>query len=488
MIVDVDVLVVGAGPAGSTLAALLARRGVSVLVVEADPEVYPLPRAAHLDGETARTLRETGAWNDERVSSTENRGMDFLTADHRLLLRMTSPATQPGCLPNSNFFHQPSLDRAMRVAAESRGATLMLGARVTGFEDHGKHVTVDIESLDGSRSTRTASWLVGCCGARSFVRKTLGVTQTDLDFDEPWLVIDLLLKEPPSGEPLRAWQVCDPARPHTIVPMLAPRKRFEFMLLPGEDPDEMNRPEVVERLMAPYQAPGSAEIERSAVYRFHGLIADEWRRGRVLLAGDAAHQMPPFLGQGMCSGIRDAANLAWKLSAILGGADESLINTYQSERSPHVRSIIESAVGFGRIICTLDPDVAASRDAAMLAAREADPSDREEQGTPIVGLSELRTESGGRPMSDGMVGGRLIDDLHGGRWLVVRRHAGIDVDGVPASLGAVVIEPEAADDAAARLLDNSGCDLVVVRPDRLVFGAGGEALIALARAAERFGL
>lgn len=488
MTVDVEVLIVGGGPAGSTLAALLARRGVSVLVVEAELEVYPLPRAAHLDAETARTLRETGAWNDGDVFSIENEGMDFLTADHRVLLRMTSPPPLAGCLANSNFFHQPSLDRAMRSAATRQGASLMLGATVTGFVDHGDRVTVEIEASDGSRTTRDAAWLVGCCGARSFVRKNLGITQTDLDFDEPWLVVDLLLKEPPPPGPLRAWQVCDPSRPHTIVPMLAPRKRFEFMLLPGEDPDEMNRPEVIERLMAPYQPPGSADVERSAVYRFHGLIADEWRRGRVLLAGDAAHQMPPFLGQGMCSGIRDAANLAWKLSAVLRGADESLLDTYQDERSPHVRAIIESAVGFGRIICTLDPDVAAGRDAAMLAAREADPADRGEQALPLLGGSALCTENGGRPMSDGLLDGHPIDERHDGRWLVVRRHAGVDVGALPRSIDAVVVEPGAHDDAATRLLDNTGHDLVVVRPDRIVFGAGDEALAALARAVERFGL
>ena len=488
MTVDADVLIVGGGPAGSTLAGLLARRGASVLLVEADLEVYPLPRAAHLDAETARTLRETGAWNDDEVFSIQNDGMDFLTADHRVLLRMTTAEALPGCLPNSNFFHQPSLDRAMRAAARRDGATLMLGAEVTGFVDHGDRVTIDIEASDGSRTTRTASWLVGCCGARSFVRKSLGVTQTDLDFDEPWLVVDLLLKESPPPGPLRAWQVCDPARPHTIVPMLAPRKRFEFMLLPGEDPEDMNRPELIERLMAPYQPPGSAEVERSAVYRFHGLIADEWRRGRVLLAGDAAHQMPPFLGQGMCSGIRDAANLAWKLSAVLGGADDTLLDTYQQERSPHVRSIIESAVGFGRIICTLDPEVAAGRDQAMLAAREADPTDRREQTSPILGVSDLRAENGGRPMSDGLLDDQLIDELHGGGWLVVRRHSGVDVSGLPRSLGAIVVEPGAVDDAASRLLDNAGHDLVVVRPDRTVFGAGVEALTALGDATRRYRL
>lgn len=181
-------------------------------------------------------------------------------------------------------------------------------------------------------------------------------------------MVDMLINDADSGLPEFALQVCDPARPHTLVPMPAPRFRFEFMLLPGEDPVAMQTPEAVAELTAGWLPAGAATVERSAVYTFHGLITTRWRSGRVLLAGDAAHQTPPFLGQGMCSGMRDAANLAWKLHAVLRGADEALLDTYQQEREPAVRSIVQAAVDFGRIICTLDPAQAAARDEAMLAA------------------------------------------------------------------------------------------------------------------------
>jgi len=502
MIVDVDVLVVGAGPAGSTLAALLARRGVSVLVVEADPEVYPLPRAAHLDGETARTLRETGAWNDERVSSTENRGMDFLTADHRLLLRMTSPATQPGCLPNSNFFHQPSLDRAMRVAAESRGATLMLGARVTGFEDHGKHVTVDIESLDGSRSTRTASWLVGCCGARSFVRKTLGVTQTDLDFDEPWLVVDVRVNERGLARlPRTSVQFCEPGRPCTMVIGPGNHRRWEISLNPGEDPRQAATPEGTWALLRRWITPEDGELWRQSSYRFHALVARQWRAGRVFVAGDAAHMQPPFLGQGMCQGVRDAVNLAWKLAAVIqgrvrGGAAQALLDSYGTERQAHVRTLTTRLKSLGAIICERDPVRAKERDDRLLAecggiVRDTPRQDvlpRLETGLLAVAGGTGRGTLFPQPRLEG---GELMDQRFGSGWRLVldaslAMPADVDEEVTVVALDAPGIR-ETEGVVSAWMLRHY-CRAALVRPDNYVYGtaadaAGVASLLAQRRAA-----
>lgn len=484
-----DVAIVGAGPVGTTLAALLAKRGLSVVVLERDLDIYPLPRAAHLDAETARNLREIGGWLDTPGWSIANQGMDFLSGNGELLLRMSSKNNPDHTVAQSNLFHQPSLDRLLRDRAAHFGAEFRLGHEVTAIHDSDDGVRVDVVTGGDSTSVE-ASWLIGCCGARSFVRRALGVSQIDLEFNEPWLVVDIIVTGDDPNPPQRAAQVCDPVRPHTIISMPAPRRRFEFMLLPGESPDDINRPDVIEKLMEPYFALGNAEIERSAVYTFHGLITREWRRGRVLLAGDSAHQMPPFLGQGMCSGIRDAVNLAWKLAAVIHGADDSLLDTYQPERSPHVQRIVESAVGFGRIICTLDPAVAAERDRNMLAARAANPSDIGESPQPSLSGSSLIVEGAGYVVSDGRLDGVVFDEILAGRWTAVVADESVLTAADRASLARVDAQVLVArsEQVTQRVLDNAQTDVVVVRPDRIVLGAGRQGLDALARAIDEFAL
>jgi 3-(3-hydroxy-phenyl)propionate hydroxylase len=486
----VDVAVVGAGPVGATLAALLARAGLSVRVFERDTDVYPLPRAAHLDAETLRTLRQIGAWSDQPDWSIVNEGMDFLTADKQLLIRMTAQPDDDHTAPTSNLFHQPSLDRLLRQRAAALGATILLGHEVVSIEESTDGVVLTAIDQAGETVSVEAEWVVGCCGARSFTRRFLGTGQIDLDFDEPWLVVDVVLKNPDPNPPRRTIQVCDPARPHTIVPMPWPRRRFEFMLLPGEEPDEINRPEMIGDLMSPYLPVGTADVERSAVYTFHGLITKEWRRGRVLVAGDAAHQMPPFLGQGMCSGVRDALNLAWKLVAVVSGADDSLLDTYQPERAPHVQSIVESAVGFGRVICTLDAEEAAGRDAMMLAARAENPTDIGGTAMPRLGGSALTTDTGGYVVSDGRLDGTIFDEVLDGRWCVVVREPDcIDESErtLVESLGGIVLVARDGT-VTGRILDNAETDVVVVRPDRIVLGTGRAALAVLDDAAVKFAL
>jgi len=229
-----DVAVIGAGPVGTTLAALLAQYGRTVVVLERDTDIYSLPRAAHVDAETVRTLRQIGAWSDEPDWSIPNDGMDFLTANKQLLLRMTAITDVDHTVAPSNLFHQPSLERLMRRRAAELGATFLLGHEVVAVDEHAEGVRLEARH-DGATVEVDARWIVGCCGARSFTRRLMGATQIDLEFNEPWLVVDIVLDEPDPEPIRRTFQVCDPARPHTIVPMPWPRRRFEFMLLPGED-------------------------------------------------------------------------------------------------------------------------------------------------------------------------------------------------------------------------------------------------------------
>jgi 3-(3-hydroxy-phenyl)propionate hydroxylase len=477
--VDCDVAIIGYGPVGATLAGLLARRGVRTTVIDREADIYPLPRAAHVDHEIMRILQELGCADEMFAGMRPNQGMDFLTADHDVLLSMRSPGVTALGWPASVFINQPLFEAQLRATVTRLGATTQLGSGVAAIdtvdtpECAGDHVRLTLE--DGS--SLTARFVVGCDGARSFTRRTLGIGSHDLEFEEPWLVVDLELTEPVASLPEVALQVCDPARPHTLVPMPEPRFRFEFMLLPGEDPVAMQAPDVVAQLTAGWLPDGAARLERSAVYTFHGLLATKWRAGRVLLAGDAAHQMPPFLGQGMCSGMRDAANLAWKLHAVLQGASEALLDTYQQEREPHVRSIVEAAVGFGRIICTLDAAAAADRDKAMLAARVTAPGAQDtSEGVPMAPLTgPLVGSGGGRPSFQPVIDGRRLDDLVGPGWAVVVRHEAGAAGAWWLQHGALVLSAEDHPQLmallnAAHAADGTPADAVVVRPDRYVLG------------------
>jgi 3-(3-hydroxy-phenyl)propionate hydroxylase len=473
--IDTDVVVIGFGPVGATLAGLLAQRGRSVIVVDRETELFPLPRAAHVDAEAMRIVQEIGCGEEMRSSLRANPGMDFLTADHEVLISMRSGSATPYGWSPSNFMFQPDFEGRLRAAIHGHAAETILGVGASRIEQHPDHVVVH---LDDGRSLR-AAYVVGCDGARSFTRRAMNTTMHDLGFEEPWLVVDLALRRTVDSLPDHALQVCDASRPHTVVPMPDPRFRFEFMLLPGESADDMQRPSTVYDLLAPWLGSDDADIERSAVYTFHGLVANQWRDRRVFLAGDAAHQMPPFLGQGMCSGMRDAANLAWKIDAVLGGAPSQLLDTYQAEREPHVRAIIDLAVSFGRIICTTDPVVAAERDRAMLASRAATQDAPPLDAMPLPPLSgSLIGDGGGALSRQPRLGEVLLDTLVATKWAVITRTD--DLADVAASLWTDVDVMVLSAEQHPVLLevldvhsdDDTGCECVVIRPDRYVFARG----------------
>jgi 3-(3-hydroxy-phenyl)propionate hydroxylase len=284
-----------------------------------------------------------------------------------------------------------------------------------------------------------ARFVVGCDGARSFVRRSLGIGLDDQGFDQPWLVVDTVLREDATCTlPDRVLQICDPARPATFVPSVDRHRRWEMMAMGTETAEDLLDPTTIARLLAPYAAVGlDVDTERAAVYSFHALVATEWRRGRVLLAGDAAHQMPPFLGQGMCAGIRDAANLAWKLAMILGGqAGQALLDTYQPEREPHVRAITELAVALGGILQTTDPEVAAARDEGFRAGGGTAPP--ESALPPLGGHFSFGTAAAvGRPFPQERPGD---DDDLGPGWAVVGPLA--DRAGIESLGGRAVVRPD----------------------------------------------
>ena len=365
-----DIAIVGYGPVGQTLAILLGQRGWRVGVFEKQLAAYPLPRAVHFDHEVARILQATGIGDDlPRLTEPANT-YEWRNAAGEILLLIASREVSLSGWPEGNMFAQPELEQLLDARVRSLPSVeLHRGREVVGIRAGTDAVEVTVAAADGSRREVRARYVVGCDGANSFVRAQLGATVTDLGFFFDWLIVDLIPHERRRWEPLN-WQLCDPARPTTVVSGGPGRRRWEFMRLPGESIEELNNEATAWRLLEPWgMTPATATLERHAVYRFQARWVDTWRRGRLLLAGDAAHQMPPFAGQGMCAGIRDAANLDWKLDLLLrGAASEGLLDTYPSERIPQVSMVINFSIELGKVICVADHQEAAARDAAMIAS------------------------------------------------------------------------------------------------------------------------
>ncbi|MDJ0827397.1 MAG: bifunctional 3-(3-hydroxy-phenyl)propionate/3-hydroxycinnamic acid hydroxylase [Rhodobacter sp.] len=341
-----SVAIVGAGPVGLLLANLLGRRGVPLRVLEKQPQPYPLPRAIHFDGEAMRCFQAAGLAEAILPHTHVGKGMLFQDGAGRTLVDW-SRDQQIGLMGwyESYRFYQPGLEAVLREGLKRFDwVTLEPGREVVGLAQSGAGVTLSLADGDAVE----AGFAIGCDGAQSVLRDALGIGMTDLGFHERWLVVDLRLTRPRDDLGDYSIQFCDPEAPATYVRGVGDRRRWEMRLEDGA-PDRPDAAEVWRRL-ARWITPQDADLERSAVYTFRSRIASAWRRGRCLLAGDAAHQMPPFMGQGMCAGVRDAANLWWKLTAVLNGAPDDLLDSYQSEREANVRAFIEKSVALGRLI------------------------------------------------------------------------------------------------------------------------------------------
>jgi 3-(3-hydroxy-phenyl)propionate hydroxylase len=441
-----DVAIVGYGPVGALLANLLGGAGLSVGVFERETEVHPLPRAVHFDGEVMRIFQTAGL--AERIAAAtrpSSRGMHFIDAEGRtLMVRRGIEGPGPQGWAGNWYFHQPDLEAILRDGVR----------RFHNVRVHLGHEVASIDDLD-------ARYVVGCDGARSLVRQAIGSRQTDLGLHQPWLVVDLLCD--PASSRVRALpdhtvQFCDPARPMTLVHVGGARRRWEIMLMPGDDPARLTDPAIFWPMMARWLGPEDATLERAALYTFHSVVQEGWRRGHLLLAGDACHQTPPFLGQGMCAGLRDAANLAWKLAAVLRGAPESLLDTYESERRPHATAFIELAVRLGAIIQATDPATVAERDRRFAEGAETFDFPQPQLGPgyhadapPPVGTIFPQPRLGD---------GHLMDEIVGDRFAILGDSAML----MGLETSAVVLP-----DVACDWLAHHDAKAVVVRPDRYIF-------------------
>lgn len=382
--VDFDVIQIGYGPVSKASALFLARLGWRVGIFERYREIYPLPRAVCVDHELFRVFHAAGLGAAiDRVTEPAP-VYRWFNADWRELLAIDWTKGSVSGGNEVNFIHQPTFEAALDAEVKARPEiALQMKSEAVGLRDEGDRVVVTIRDVEtGARRDWSARWVIGIDGANSFVRETLGIPREDRGFNADWLVIDFALNNGLTARDLglpEAGQYCNPVRPTTIVPggtdaQGRVNRRWEFMRLPHETREEMNEESKVWELLGDWIKPDQGELIRHTVYSFRSLIARDWRRGRVLLAGDAAHLMPPFMGQGMCAGLRDVWNLAWKLDLVLDGkADDCLLDSYAPERIPHVSDVVDASIFLGSIICIPDADKAAERDALFLSGKAPPP-------------------------------------------------------------------------------------------------------------------
>lgn len=503
---DADVAVVGAGPVGTLLAILLARRGRKVTLVERWTNHYALPRAVTYDHEIARILATLGIDSENDPAISYHDELYYWKNKDRQNLQIVDWQSQSASGWRVRYwFNQPMMEkRLLAIAATLPGITLLRGWQGIGLEQDEAGVTLSLQrnpeevGPNGARLSLRAQFVAGTDGANSFVREALGIENEDKGYFFDWLILDMIPTfdyVARQGDEPAQWQLCDPKRPTTIVPggpgpvAGGPaRRRWEFMVLPGEQAHDLQKPERAWELLAPWGlTPDTAELERSAVYRFQARWAKQWNKGRCLIGGDAAHLMPPFAGEGMCAGVRDAVAMAWRLNGILEGRfGAGVLDSYTTERIAHARHYIDFSQELGQIICIADEEVAAARDARMMADLAA------RGGTPVptdicrLGPGAWCDDSAhaGELSVQGIVeaGGKRdrFDQIIGQGWVLL----GHDADPLSAltpaqraefaALGGVAVRLAPAGDAGDAVdaegtigawLERSGARYVLIRPD-----------------------
>jgi 3-(3-hydroxy-phenyl)propionate hydroxylase len=494
-----DVAVVGCGPVGATLAALLGKRGWRVAILDKSREIFPLPRAIGLDHEVIRVLQGIGQIECLLPFTAPYRPSVYLGCDGEPILRFDigPPPFPLGWRPNYTF-NQPKFEQWLRDRiANLQSVDVHLGVEVIGIADGPHSVTL---SLNGApHQTMQARYVVACDGATSPARRMLGIALEDLEFDEHWLVIDMILSQEAQARlPDTNIQYCQPERPSTYVVLPGNHRRWEIMINDGEDPDSLLKPDTLWSLLGRWITPADAELWRAASYRFHAVVARQWRSGRCFLAGDSAHQMPPFLAQGMCQGIRDAANLEWKLSMVLGGLRfGKLLDSYEAERKPNIGELTKVVWQLGKVICERDRVAALRRDEDLRAEQGGTIKTKIRQDLiPAIkgGITSPGSQAAGTPfpqpfLARGDEPPLMLDDATGARFRIISSRkdkltVDVSLDPFLQDIDAALIEVRDGEEifvnGTSRGTDNYGqlaswfaqhqCDAAIVRPDGYVFG------------------
>lgn len=474
--IDAEVVICGLGPVGQLLALALGEFGVSVVAVEQAREPYDLPRAAVIDDEVLRIFQSVGLDAEVLADAQPHARVSFLDAGGRAFEVLRTARGDLGHPPLVSI-HQPSMERTMVRALRGRGrARLQWGRRVEVVDQDAYGVTVWSRPVSGGCSEPLRGrYLVACDGARSAVRARLGIAFSGSTFAQRWLVVDTRV-DPPLARAPHPHFAGDLARPTVCLPMSPGRHRWEFMLAPGEAEAPLLERARIRELIAPWTVGEAVEIERAIVYTFHSRTAARWRAGRILLAGDAAHVMPPFVGQGFSSGARDAANLAWKLDAVLHGAPSRLLDTYEAERRRHVAAMQHFAMRWGAVVQTTRPGVGRLRDRTLaLLDRSGGLAWLRGQAKPLptyrAGAFARRparlpfARTVGALFPQPIVGAERLDDRLGPGWSAVSAAPALAARLHAAGVRAVVLGGDP-------WLTGRGAAWAILRPDRYVFDCG----------------
>ena len=349
-----DVAIVGFGPTGGTLANLLALQGFSILIIEKEKSFYPLPRAVHFDDEIMRVFQTIGITDKFLKHTIINKGTKFVNSKNQVVLDWPRPRsiTENGWDPSYRF-HQPDLERKLRRRLKDfKKVSVMQSTKVNSLKEEKSSVKIFIENINNNKiSEIRAKYIIGCDGARSTIRKQIKAKFQNLGFTQKWAVVDLILKKNKKELPDRTIQYSNSKRPATYCRNVGKRRRWEFAINNAESEKKVLSNSYIWNFLKPWLKPSEALMERKTIYTFQSAISKKWKKGRVFLAGDAAHLMPPFMGQGMCAGVRDASNLAWKIAYCLkNNHSEKLLNTYQSERYSNVIEYIKTTVKMGEFV------------------------------------------------------------------------------------------------------------------------------------------
>lgn len=490
------VAIVGCGPTGLVAAALLGQAGQRVVVVERWPEPYGLPRLTHIDGETARLVQSCSDVDAALRDAMPVLQYQFRDADGNLLLGTDWREEQCG-FPSHISIFQPDIEEAICARATSfPNVTILRGMEATQVAPDNDGVTLVARpwtqdgSADGPGITLRASYLIGADGANSFIRRTLGIGRKEYEGNERWLNLDSEIRRDLGGRFEISTIHCDPARAHMFMPIGKSRVRFELRLLPGEEIDYWENLDNAWAWLKGQHGLGPDDIKpiRNVVYTFSPAIAEKWSNGRIFLGGDAAHTMMPYMGQGACSGMRDGANLAWKLDLVLRGlCDPALLDTYEIERRPHVTHITEVAQFLGKVANEDDLEKVAARNAMFLSGKAPPmpPFPKIEDGIVHREPDGTLAPTTGAPPPQGIVrnNGRegRLDDLAGGGFMLVCREApdaflNPSIAQFIAQLGCKVVTLSDTDyvdiggDQTA-FLDHHGMAAYMRRPDLAVFGS-----------------
>jgi 3-(3-hydroxy-phenyl)propionate hydroxylase len=497
----VPVVIVGAGPTGVTAATLLAQHGIQCLVLERWDGVYPQPRAVHADDEVRRILARVGIDEEFAAISRPARGLRLLDPKMRVLAEFRrDPTNSAHGYPQANMFDQPELEALLRANLKNQPGALLRGnAEVTGIArtDAGRVRVNFTDRVSGNDHVVEAAYVLGCDGANSIVRAAIGATMENLRFEQRWLVVDV-----DTDAQLNQWegvhQVCSPVRAATYMRVGDTRYRWEFQLHPTETAEDYQTIADLLPLISPWLGDTPTEeltLVRVADYTFRAQVADRWRDRNVFILGDAAHLTPPFVGQGMAAGLRDAMNLSWKLAGVLSGSlPESVLDTYQQERKPHVRAMILVAitVGWAMTIGRELGDVARRFVVPRVHLLPGMRARAVDGVTPPLGRSALVVKSRVRRGLAGTLcpnpaldNGVRFDDVVGNRFaLITLAPLSDDQRNQLRERGAMVVSAEPASELG-RWLRRGRATAAIVRPDRTVMRAGRDT-VALCNAMPSF--